>query len=42
MKPGEDQVQASPTKQFCASMLTRDVRLADAILGVIVTNGSAA
>lgn len=31
----EDQAQASPTKQFFVSMLTRDINLADAILDLL-------
>ncbi|MGU3269044.1 hypothetical protein ACSEOG_28690 [Pseudomonas paraeruginosa] len=31
-KPSVDRAQASPTKQFFVSMLTRDISLADAIL----------
>lgn len=34
-KPTNEQVQASPTKQFFVSMLTRDVSLADAILDLL-------
>lgn len=35
MKPSTDQAQASPTKQFFVSMLTRDISLADAILDLL-------
>lgn len=31
-KPSNDRAEASPTKQFFVSMLTRDISLADAIL----------
>ncbi|MBF0956152.1 MAG: hypothetical protein HXK15_07140, partial [Actinomyces sp.] len=34
-KPSTDQAQASPTKQFFVSMLTRDIGLADAILDLL-------
>lgn len=34
-KPSTDQAQASPTKQFFVSMLTRDISLADAILDLL-------
>lgn len=34
-KPSEDRAQASPTKQFFVSMLTRDISLADAILDLL-------
>jgi hypothetical protein len=34
-KPSADQAQASPTKQFFVSMLTRDISLADAILDLL-------
>jgi len=34
-KPSRDQAQASPTKQFFVSMLTRDISLADAILDLV-------
>lgn len=34
-KPTTDQAEASPTKQFFVSMLTRDINLADAILDLI-------
>lgn len=34
-KPTTDQAQASPTKQFFVSMLTRDINLADAILDLL-------
>lgn len=34
-KPSEDHAQASPTKQFFVSMLTRDISLADAILDLL-------
>lgn len=34
-KPTNDQAQASPTKQFFVSMLTRDINLADAILDLL-------
>lgn len=34
-KPKTDQAQASPTKQFFVSMLTRDINLADAILDLL-------
>jgi hypothetical protein len=34
-KPSTDQAQASPTKQFFVSMLTRDISLADAILDLV-------
>lgn len=34
-KPGTDQAQASPTKRFFVSMLTRDISLADAILDLL-------
>ena len=34
-KPSKDQAQASPTKQFFVSMLTRDISLADAILDLV-------
>lgn len=33
--PGKDEAQASPTKQFFVSMLTRDITLADAILDLV-------
>lgn len=35
MKTGKDKAQASPTKQFFVSMLTRDISLADAILDLV-------
>lgn len=35
MKPSTDKAQASPTKQFFVSMLTRDISLADAILDLV-------
>lgn len=35
MKPGADKAQASPTKQFFVSMLTRDISLDDAILDLL-------
>lgn len=35
MKQGVDKAQASPTKQFFVSMLTRDISLADAILDLV-------
>lgn len=35
MKPSTDRAQASPTKQFFVSMLTRDISLADAILDLV-------
>src|SRR5512140_3362542 len=35
MKQGTDKAQASPTKQFFVSMLTRDISLADAILDLV-------
>jgi hypothetical protein len=35
MKPSRDKAQASPTKQFFVSMLTRDISLADAILDLV-------
>src|SRR5205085_2574984 len=35
MKPSTDKAQASPTKQFFVSMLTRDISLDDAILDLI-------
>ena len=34
-KPSTDTAQASPTKQFFVSMLTRDISLADAILDLL-------
>lgn len=34
-KPSQDQAQASPTKQFFVSMLTRDISLEDAILDLV-------
>ena len=34
-KPSNDKAQASPTKQFFVSMLTRDITLADAILDLV-------
>ena len=34
-KPTNDQAQASPTKRFFVSMLTRDINLADAILDLL-------
>lgn len=34
-KPTTDQAQASPTKRFFVSMLTRDINLADAILDLL-------
>lgn len=34
-KPSTDQAQASPTKRFFVSMLTRDINLADAILDLL-------
>lgn len=34
-RPGSDQAQATPTKQFFVSMLTRDISLPDAILDLI-------
>ena len=34
-KPSTDAAQASPTKQFFVSMLTRDINLADAILDLL-------
>jgi hypothetical protein len=34
-KPSADQAQASPTKKFFVSMLTRDISLADAILDLL-------
>lgn len=34
-KPSNDSAQASPTKQFFVSMLTRDINLADAILDLV-------
>jgi len=34
-KPSADHAQASPTKQFFVSMLTRDINLADAILDLL-------
>ena len=34
-KPTTDQAEASPTKQFFVSMLTRDINLADAILDLL-------
>lgn len=34
-KPTADRAQASPTKQFFVSMLTRDISLADAILDLV-------
>ncbi len=34
-KPSDDHAQASPTKQFFVSMLTRDISLADAILDLL-------
>ena len=34
-KPSADQAQASPTKRFFVSMLTRDISLADAILDLL-------
>ena len=34
-KPSEDRAQASPTKQFFVSMLTRDISLSDAILDLV-------
>lgn len=34
-KPTTDQAQASPTKRFFVPMLTRDINLADAILGLL-------
>ena len=34
-KPSKDEAQASPTKQFFVSMLTRDINLADAILDLV-------
>jgi len=34
-KPSSDSAQASPTKQFFVSMLTRDISLADAILDLL-------
>lgn len=35
MKPSNDKAQASPTKQFFVSMLTRDISLDDAILDLL-------
>ena len=35
MRPSADIVQATPTKQFFVSMLTRDISLADAILDLV-------
>ena len=35
MKQGKDKAQASPTKQFFVSMLTRDISLDDAILDLL-------
>ncbi len=35
MRPSTDKAQASPTKQFFVSMLTRDITLADAILDLV-------
>ena len=35
MKPSTDKAQASPTKQFFVSMLTRDISLDDAILDLV-------
>lgn len=35
MKPGTDTAKAVPTKQFFVSMLTRDIKLEDAILDLI-------
>lgn len=35
MKPTVDRAEASPTKQFFVSMLTRDIKLEDAILDLI-------
>jgi hypothetical protein len=35
MKPSTDKAQASPTKQFFVSMLTRDISLDDAILDLL-------
>lgn len=35
MKQNTDKAQASPTKQFFVSMLTRDISLDDAILDLI-------
>ena len=35
MKASSDKAQASPTKQFFVSMLTRDISLADAILDLV-------
>ena len=34
-KPSTDRAEASPTKQFFVSMLTRDINLADAILDLL-------
>jgi hypothetical protein len=34
-KPSIDRAEASPTKQFFVSMLTRDISLADAILDLV-------
>lgn len=34
-KPSKDRAEASPTKQFFVSMLTRDISLADAILDLV-------
>lgn len=34
-KPTNDQAEASPTKRFFVSMLTRDINLADAILDLL-------
>lgn len=34
-KPSKDSAEASPTKQFFVSMLTRDISLADAILDLV-------
>lgn len=35
MRPSTDKAQASPTKQFFVSMLTRDISLGDAILDLV-------
>lgn len=35
IKPSNDRAEASPTKQFFVSMLTRDISLADAILDLV-------
>ena len=34
-KPSTDHAEASPTKKFFVSMLTRDISLADAILDLV-------